>query len=250
MKLNPDKCHLLMSGFKHEVSFVKLSSNVIWEEKEVRLLGVTLDRHMKFDTHISNICNTANRKLCALMRLAKVLSFEKKRLLFKTFFESQFNYCPLVWMLHSRKSQNKINALHERALRFLYSDYISTYDTLLEKDHSRSVHDRNIQALAVEIYKYLNNLSSIFEGIFTPNYHRYNLRTDNNLALPSIHTTSYGEQSLKYLGPLLWNIVPAYMKQASCLSDFKSLIKTWKPVNCPCRCCKDYIANVGFMSIL
>ena len=59
---------------------------------------------------------------------------EKKRVLIKAYFESQFKYCPLVWMFHGRQVNNKINCRHERALRMIYEDSTSPFDTLLEKD--------------------------------------------------------------------------------------------------------------------
>ena len=168
MKLNPEKCHLLVSGFKHEVVFARLDGNVIWEDKAVNPLGVTIDNELKFDAHISNICSTANKKLCALRRLTKLLSFDQKRTLLKAFFDSQFSNCPLVWMLHSRKSEGKINALRERSLRFLYEDYVSSFEDLLIKDKSYSIHDRNIQTLAIEIYKYVHKIpASLFDDIFS-----------------------------------------------------------------------------------
>ena len=68
------------------------------------------------------------------------MSLEKRRIVMKTFVESQFNYCPLIWMLHSRTLNNKINRLHERALRIVYSDYKSSFNTLLEKDGFFSIH--------------------------------------------------------------------------------------------------------------
>ena len=61
------------------------------------------------------------------------MSLEKRRITMKTAVESQFNYCPLMWMLHSRTLNNKINCLHERALRIVYSDYKSAFKTLLER---------------------------------------------------------------------------------------------------------------------
>ena len=248
MKLNPEKCHLLVSGFKHEVIFAKLDGNIIWEDDTVKLLGVSIDKELKFDTHISNICSTANKKLCALMRMSNFLSFKQKRTLFKAFFDSQFNYCPLVWMMHSRTSEQKINALHERALRFLYNDYISSYEDILQKDFSFSVHDRNAQNLAIEIYKYLHKIpSSLFDNIFANQNCEMKLRTNTELTVPSIRTVFHGENSLRYFGPLLWNIVPTEIKQAHSLIEFKKKVRCWKPKNCPCRCCKEYVSGVGFV---
>ena len=77
----------------------------------------------------------------------------------KAFIESQFNYCPLIWMLHSRTLNNKINRIHERALRTVYSDYNSSSNELFHKDGSFMIHQRNVQSLAIEIYKYLDGLS-------------------------------------------------------------------------------------------
>ena len=87
------------------------------------------------------------------------MSLDKRRMVMKTFIESQFNYHPIIWMFHSRTLNNKINRLHERALRIVYSDYKSSFCELLEKDKSFSIHHKNIQSLAIEIYKFFHNLS-------------------------------------------------------------------------------------------
>ena len=69
---------------------------------------------------MSNICSKANRKESVLTRVAKFLPFKKGRILFKAFIESQFKYCLLVWMFHGRQINDKINKLHERALRNIH----------------------------------------------------------------------------------------------------------------------------------
>ena len=80
-------------------------------------------------------------------------------MLFKAFIESQFNYSPLIWMLHLRTMNNKINRHHERSRRIVYSDQSSTFEELLERDKTFSFHHKNIQNLAIEIYKFENGLS-------------------------------------------------------------------------------------------
>ena len=72
-------------------------------------------------------------------------------------------------MFHSRTMNNKINRIHERTLRLVYSDYSSSCDELLKKDESFSIHERNIQTLAIEIYKFFRGLSSsimFFKTVF------------------------------------------------------------------------------------
>ena len=78
----------------------------------------------------------------------------------KAFIESQFSYCPLIWMFHSRGVNNKINHLHERSLRIVYKDNISSFEDLLKKDRSFTIHQRNIQSLAIELFKVKGNLSN------------------------------------------------------------------------------------------
>ena len=87
------------------------------------------------------------------------MKIEKKRIIMKAFIESQFGYCPLIWMFHSRSLNNKINRIHERALQITYNDKSSSFQDLLKKDNSVSIHHRNIRTLPTEIFKFLQGLS-------------------------------------------------------------------------------------------
>ena len=85
----------------------------------------------------------------------------------EAFIESQFNYCPLVWMFHSRTLNNRINCLHEKALRLVYKDDHCSFEAVHNKDNAVSTHHRKLQILVIEMYKVKNNLSStIMSTIF------------------------------------------------------------------------------------
>ena len=75
------------------------------------------------------------------------------------FFKDQFNYCPIIWMFHSRGLNNKINSLHEQCLRIIYNDKHSNFEEL-NKDNSVSIHYNNIHAIAIELYKVANNVTN------------------------------------------------------------------------------------------
>ena len=78
MTLNTNKCHLIVSGCKHEQVWANIRKDLIWESNDVNLLGIIIDRDLKFDKHVPKLCSKANQKFSALSRMAKLLSFNKK----------------------------------------------------------------------------------------------------------------------------------------------------------------------------
>ena len=145
--------------YKYKQVWANIGKYLILESNDVKLFGVTIDRDLKFDKDVLKFCSKANQKLSPLSRMANFLSFNKRRTHFKAFLESQFKYCPIVWMIHSRRTNNKINRLHERAFRIVYDDDISTFDPLLAMGKSFCIHHQNIQRLLTEIYKACHDIS-------------------------------------------------------------------------------------------
>ena len=124
-------------------------------------------------------------------------------------------------MFCSRKANNKINKLHERALRIVYQDDISNFEQLLEKDNSFSIHHQNIQTLAIEMYKVHYGLSeNSFYDIFENSRSSYNLRFQHDLDTPSVTTENYDKNSLKYFGPIIWNSIPTRLRNIETLTEF------------------------------
>ena len=85
-------------------------------------------------------CGKASQKLHALARISHFMSTKQRQIIMKTLIQSQFGYWPLVWMFHSRKLNSRINRIHERSLRLVYADNKSSYQQLLEKDNSFTIH--------------------------------------------------------------------------------------------------------------
>ena len=152
-------------------------------------------------------------------------------------------------MLHSRQNNTIIKQLHEKCLRLVFNDKLSSYEELLVKDGSVSIHQKNIQALAIEMFKIKKGLSpEIISDIFTQQTEFcYNLRHQNDFRVPFVRTVKHGSESISYLGPKIWNILPVDLKQLDSVGKFKNSIKTWVPENCPCRLCKTYVNGVGFI---
>ena len=154
---NASKCHVLLSTDEHMQ--VKIGAAQIENSSSKKLLGVTIDAKLSFEKHIEQNYAKTSPNLKALARIAPFMNIKKKKVLMKAFFMVQFSYCPLIWMFHSRKLSNKINKLHESILRIVYSDNTSSFEELLKTDNSVSVHRRNIQVPATELYKIVNGLS-------------------------------------------------------------------------------------------
>ena len=224
---------------------------IIFNSKEEKLLGIAFDNNLSLETHLNKICKTASNKISALARLSSFMNVSKKRLIMNAFFTSQFNYCRLVYMFHSRKMNNRINRLQERCLRIVYDDTASTYEELLLKDNSVSNHHKNLQALAIELYKMVNNLSPKFLIEVFPFNNSYDPRTRSDLLFKSrpIKSTFHGSESLSFLAPKIWNIIPNDIKKAKNLSIFKKSIKKWVTNDCPCHICKNYISWIGFVTL-
>ena len=141
---------------------VSIDGIQITSSTEETLSGITIDSELNFENHLTAICNKVSRKINVLGQIANYMSLENRRIVMKTFIESQFNYCPLIWMFHSQTINNKIIRLHERVLKIVYFDFKSSLEGLLMKDNSFPIHERNIRSLAIEIYKFSNGLSPSF----------------------------------------------------------------------------------------
>ena len=96
MTMNAEKCHLFITGNKFDQVWVTSRDDMIWGNRTVKLLEITIDNKLKLDEHLTNICLKANRKLTVFTKIRKYLDFNKVRLLFKSLFESQFKNCPLT----------------------------------------------------------------------------------------------------------------------------------------------------------
>ena len=106
----------------------QVDNQVIKSVSSVELLGIKINEKLNFNLHISKICKSVANQLNALIRLKQFLSFHAKEVLINSYIISNFNYCPLVWMLSSTQSLNKIENLLKRALRFLHDDFEASYE--------------------------------------------------------------------------------------------------------------------------
>ena len=87
-------------------------------------------------------------------------------------------------------------------------------------------------------------------NIFTQTTEHYNFRQNRDFKMRSVKSVYHGSESICYLEPKIWEIVPAKIKETNSLSSFKIEIRKWLPQSCPCRLCKQYISGTGFSSVI
>ena len=102
--------------------------------------------------------------------------------------------------------------------------------------------------MAIEIYKMMQGISPpLLNEMFVPRQSNYELRGNNFLERRRVKSVRYGTESILSLAPKIWEILPNEIKDSETLQIFKAKIKKWVPVEWPCRLCKIYLPQVGFI---
>ena len=129
----------------------------------------------------------------------------------------------------------------------VYGDYTSSFEELLRKDGAVTIHHRNIQLVAIVMFKVKSGLCpEIMRDLFqlkeSPN-------GKTGFVIPRVKNEYMGKLSLRYCGPVVWEtMLPNACKEINVLGKFKEDIKKWIPT-CKCRLCKTYVKGIGFIEI-
>ena len=242
MKANPEKFQAIAVGeqTRNEDITFNLENNVIKCEENVKLLGVTLDFQLNFNTHVSNICKKASKQLNVLKRIGKHLCKLGKLNIYHSFILSNFNYCPLTWHFCGEANTKKIEKIQERALRFIYSDYSSSYESLLIKSQLPSLKVRRLRTIALESFKILNNLSPAYlNDLLTFKNYSYSFRYQKTVEVPQVRTVKHGSRSFRSAAAKIWNSLPQDLREISTFNFLKNQINAWSGGTCTCSFCSD-----------
>ena len=205
----------------------------------MKLLGIDIDYQLNFDAHISTICRKASQQLNILKRLGSYLNRLNKLTIFHTFILSNFNFCPLAWHFCTNKNSKKLEKVQERALRFVYEDYNSSYEELLQKAKVPSLQIRRMRTMALETYKIINKLAPVcLHDLVHMKNSKYSFRYNNILEIPQIKSTRYGKKSFRFAAPTLWNSLPDHFRTENSFSQFNSLLQSWNGSKCRCSACR------------
>ena len=129
-----------------------MDGKIVLEDEQVRLLGVTIDNNLNFNSHSKENCGKVYQKTSALSRLRSYISERTAKLLLNTVVTSNVQYCSLIWLFCRKAADNLIHRTTKRAMRINYNSYSEeTLDALLQRDGTLTIHNKNLQKLMVSM---------------------------------------------------------------------------------------------------
>ena len=206
-------------------------NNIIIDNYEVKstkclkLLGVEIDDSLRFDVHINNTCKKGSKRVGVLMRLRNLIPTETKLQLYKAAILPYLTYCHLVWHLCRSSDARRLERIQKRALRAVFCDKSSTYDTLLSMAGLCSLRNRRLQDIGILMYKVMHNLCPNYISSFFKFPNSSYILRNNDFIIPRFNTVTYGRHSLWYIGPKLWAALPKLIRESPSLSSFKTKIR-------------------------
>ena len=226
---NPDKFQCVIMDRKGKVNVpVPVHGGTLASSGDLKVLGITLDTKMNFSPHVTEICKRSSRQINALKRISKFLDTKGRLAIYKSFIFSNFIYCPVVWIFCGRKNSNKLEKLQERAIRFVFNDYSTSYKSLLKLANLLPLSTFRLRFLAIEVYKCMKKSNPKYlNDLFTSRDPKYNFRNNDLIQQDRFKTLKFGYKSFQYYGAKLWNSLPPEIKSSASLKLFKIKLNTW-----------------------
>lgn len=232
MKANASKFQLMYLSRNAENltghDILKLGDVEIKASHSINILGVEIDKDLKFNLHIDEVCSQSGKQINALKRMKHYLDKECKMTIYNSYINNNFNYCSVIWMFTNKCNFDKLEKTNKRALRFATNKESLSYEAICAEEKQLSVYRKCVKTAASMMYKARKGTAPAYVcELFTLQESEYDMRDNDKVILPRYNTVSYGKNSMKYFGAKLWNIIPASIKSSPSLSTFKSAIGKW-----------------------
>ena len=243
MAINVTKTKSMYLSSKHKLQYIQTSVHPIQLKNdqiscstEEKLLGVTLDSLLSFDSHINNVLKKCNSLLYLLSRIKIFLAVPIRKLFFNAYILPHLDYCCVIWGSCSASQEQKLIRFQKRAARLILDKDIDTPSSILFRELNwMPFPDRVVFQKAVLIFKILNGLAPAYlNDIFIPtsNVHNRNLRSASECQFYSPRpNTEFFRKSFSYSGSVIWNTIPIHIKNATSVAAFKTLYLNWRNSN-------------------
>ena len=183
---------------------------------EHRLLGITIDNKLRWDSHINNVCKTISRRVFLLSKLRYIVDIDTRKLFFNARIKPHIDYASVVWDGISDVLRKRLNSLHIRAVKLILPDTTLTTDQKLKE-----VRIMSLQKQLEYMYRVLGNEAPEYiSNLYTHTLSRYSNSRNYHLSLPRPRTDLL-KTSISFSGAYLWNNLPLTVRSCQSLSSFK-----------------------------
>ena len=230
MKANANKFQLMYISRNGQIEneTLNLGDELINSSQSINVLGVEIDRQLKFNLHIDEICGQTGKQVNALKRIRHYLDKKCKMIIYNSYINSNFNYCSPIWFFTNKSNMDKLERTNKRALRFATNKESVSYENICKEENQLSVFRKCVKSIAILIFKARKGIApSYVNELFTLHESQYEMRDNEKLILPNYNTVGYGKNSMRYYGAKLWNNIPTSIKNCSSLNTFKSAVNKW-----------------------
>jgi hypothetical protein len=207
---------------------LKIDNVDIPQVSSSKFLGVYIDQHLKWTTHINEVAKKISKNIGIIRRISYLLPLNVLKNLYFTLIYPYINYCNLIWTSTYDTHLLKIKILQKRALRLITKSPINTHSKPLYLGlNLLTITQVKFIQTFVFMYRFDNNLlpsafSSYFNSLSFPRATR-----SNRIYTSIFARTNTRKFCIKYQGPWLWNGLPLAIRMANCLAQFKRYIRAY-----------------------
>ena len=230
MKANASKFQLMYVSRNNDLieGSIMIEDAQIEPSSSISILGIELDQHLKFISHVDEICHQTGKQINALKRIKHHLEKDSKMTVYNSYINCNFNYCSVIWMFANKSTLNKLERTNKRALRFVTNKGHLSYEEICKEEKQLSVYKRCIRNMAIQMYKINKGTAPDYiSELFSTQNSGYAMRDNQRMVLPEYNTVTFGKNSFRYLGAKVWNSIPVTIKHSVSLSTYKSALHEW-----------------------
>jgi hypothetical protein len=201
MKANASKFQLmyLNTSYENENEILTINYIILHASHSINILGIELDENLNFSSHIDEICNQTGKQVNAMKRIKNYLDKDCKTILYNSYINSSFTYCPIIWMFAGRLNLNKLEKTNKRSLRFVMNKHSSSYEEICSEENQLTIYKKCLKSVALMMYKVKTGTAPEYiKELFISQESPYDMRDNDRYVLPKFRTITYGKKSFKY----------------------------------------------------
>ena len=210
---------------------VHINGSYIDNVTEQNVLGLIIDKSLKFDSHVNYICKKLSKLFYLFSKIRYLLTYDAKEAFYNSYILPCFHYGVTTWGYSSKENLTKLYQYQKRIGRLILNDFESSGEVLLSRLGWLSVYKRVDFNTAKLMYKCFNDsVPDSLRSLFTVRNNRSLRNSGIDLSLP-LPKCEFRKKCFDYYGCILWNSISQYIRRANDIMHFKKLLKEYLLLN-------------------